>query len=77
MKFKEYVASLVKYLEEHPETAEFDTIYAADDEGNAFQVVGEGDPTVGNYDGEYRGEFMSHPADLAEYEVEVNAVCIN
>ena len=77
MKFKDYVTELNEFLEKNPAVGEFTTIYAADDEGNGFQIVASGDPVVGNFDGEYKGEFMSHPEDLAEYEYDINAVCIN
>ena len=76
MKFKKYVKLLKKYLKENPESANFTVVYSADDEGNGFQVVSFG-PSVGNFDGEYRGDFMSDEDDLAEYEYDVNAVCIN
>lgn len=39
MKFKSYVASLNKYLEENPEFGDSITIYSSDDEGNTFHTV--------------------------------------
>ena len=79
MNFKEYVDGLVKILEDNPELASSTPVYAADDEGNGFQAVGFG-ATTGNFDGDYRGEFIS-AADLAsdeEYEdLAINAVCVN
>ena len=77
MKFKEYVANLVEMLEKNPKYADMETVYAADDEGNGFQVVGyEGTP--GNFDGEYNGDFT--PQDNFEEDhpdMAVNAICIN
>jgi len=77
MKFKDYVAELNEFLEQNPAVGEFTAIYAADDEGNGFQIVSSGEPMVGNFDGEYKGEFMADEEELAEYEYDVNAVCIN
>ena len=80
MKFKDYVANLQKALNDNPELGEMETISAIDDEGNGYNAVYYDEPTVGIYDGEYNGEFYSHPEDLEERlgEGEVlNAVCIN
>ena len=39
MKFKAYVESLNKLLEDRPEVAEFDVVTSKDDEGNGYQLV--------------------------------------
>ena len=39
MKFKQYVENLNNFLEEHPELAYMETIYAVDDEGNDYHSV--------------------------------------
>ena len=39
MLFKNYVASMVKLLEEHPECGDFFPIFAKDDEGNGYERV--------------------------------------
>ena len=77
MKFKEYVEELNEFLKKNPSVGELTAIYAADDEGNGFQIVSSGEPVVGNFDGEYQGDFMQDEEDLAEYEYDINAVCIN
>ena len=59
MKFNDYVKDLNDFLEKHPESGEMKVIYAADDEGNAYQeVYWNGVETVGNFDGKYRGEYI-------------------
>jgi len=39
MLFKDYVASMVKLLEENPECGDFFPVYAKDDEGNGYGRV--------------------------------------
>lgn len=76
MKFKEYVDQLNEFLEKHPEAADMITIYAIDDEGNAYHEAYFG-PTMGVFDG---GEFISGDDDegMEEYGYdECDAVCIN
>ena len=75
MKFQNYVNMLQELLKMNPELAEYETIYAEDDEGNGYDIVGFG-PTIGHYNKDDK-EFSSDPEDLAEYELEFNAVCIN
>jgi hypothetical protein len=76
MKFGEYVAQLQEFLEKNPDASEYTTVFSRDDEGNGFNVV-HYTATVGNFDGERDGEFISGDRDMEEYEVEPNAVCIN
>ena len=71
MKFKEYVESINKFLEEHPESGEMKAIYASDDEGNNYDDVW-GEPTLMNTNEDDDGWFGGE-----EEEVEPNAVCIN
>lgn len=88
MKFKEYVAAMQKAIDDNPALGEMTTIYAADDEGNAFYELHNDIPAVGIWDGEYGGEFIStcpvhgDKEYLKEREEEgedntPNAVCIN
>jgi thiol-disulfide isomerase/thioredoxin len=79
---KEYVANLVKALEDNPEYGELDVVYSKDDEGNGFGHVHYG-PSVGVHDGEYSGDFKQFdtdpnvdPEDTCSKE-DINAICIN
>lgn len=64
-------------LQEFPESAEFDVVYSSDDEGNEFCRVSYS-PSLGYFDGGYRGEFYSADSiSEDELEEELNAVCIN
>ena len=83
MKFEVFVKNCVKLLEEKPEVGEYDTVYAHDDEGNGFQVVGW-EPTLGiREDGGYTFEFIAleslreEPEEYDYTEKDLNAVCIN
>ncbi len=67
MKLKEFVENLNKLLKDRPETAQFNVVTSADDEGNGFNLV-HFEPSVGNYN-EDDNEFKE--------ELELNAVCIN
>ena len=67
MKLKEFSENISKLLEDRPETAEFDVVTSADDEGNGYSLV-HYSPSVGNYDEEDK-EFTE--------ETKLNAVCIN
>jgi hypothetical protein len=67
MKFKQYVQSLNKLLEENPEAADFDVVTSRDDEGNGFNLVAF-PPSIGAYD--------AHENGFTEY-VQPNAVCVN
>lgn len=74
MKFKNYLASLNKMAELHPETLEFEVVYSSDEEGNTFnRVVYE--PTIGVFNGPYNGEFYS--GDDIDEDMKPNAVCLN
>lgn len=67
MKFKDYVGIVTKLLQENPEWANYDAVYAPDGEGNSFEIVCH-TPTEGHYqDGE-----MDFSGDKTS-----NAVCIN
>lgn len=75
MKFKQYIEMLQKFIEENPETSEYEAIYSEDDEGNGFGKINFS-PTKGVY--EY-GEFITE-ANLEDEEMdpsEMNAVCVN
>lgn len=70
MKFKEYIKQLKEFLQENPEAANLDVIYAKDAEGNGFDNVHYG-PTIGNFED---GDFSEEPLDN---DPSFNAVCIN
>lgn len=74
MKFEEYVSHLKTILENNPELKNLEVVYAADDEGNHFNSIWYA-PSLGNFNGEYNGEFI-YEDDFSE-EVEVNAICVN
>jgi hypothetical protein len=66
MKLKDYIKSLQNVIDEDPETADYKVVYAIDDEGNGFGLVGHS-PTFGNYkDGEFDTE-----------DENINSICIN
>ncbi len=67
MKLSEFAKNVNGLLKARPESADFDVVFAKDDEGNGFSLV-HYSPSIGNYDKEER-EFQE--------EKEVNAVCIN
>ena len=79
--FKEYVAELVKMLEDEPELGECGVIYAADDEGNAFHPL-DFPPTI-TYTTDSEEYYIEtiHEDDIAEYEEDgvelTKLVCIN
>ena len=66
MTLKEFAEKINSLLDEHPETAKFDVVAAADDEGNGFNLI-HYDPTPGRFED---GEFETNTA--AD-----NAVCVN
>lgn len=81
MKFKEYLENLNKLAQENPETLEMTVIYAKDDEGNGFQEINY-EPSLGNFDHEYHGEFISKSnieEEPEEYDenIEINSICVN
>ena len=86
MKFKDYVEMLVKHLEKHPESADLDTVYVSDDEGNACYELDRESVTHGVFDGEYCGTLLTYNEDIEEAiedakftgkEIKINAICIN
>jgi DNA-binding protein H-NS len=83
MKFKEYVKGLNKALKENPEMGKYTAIYSRDDEGNGYQEVYYNNGSIGTWDGEGRGEFISqqevleNPEDYENYDTTPNAVVIN
>ncbi len=81
MTFKEYVDTLNTMLYERPGLGDMDVIYASDDEGNEYQKVVY-TPTLGYFDGEYKGEFIPDSCfeeNQENYDTELtaNAICIN
>lgn len=77
MKLKEYVENLNKLLETNPESAEYEVVYARDDEGNGFRGI-YFQPSIGNFNGDeyYPEESFEDCFEEGENPV-VNAVCIN
>lgn len=75
MTLQEYINSLNKVIENHPEAAEYVVVYSIDDEGNNFQEV-HFTHILGYFDEE---DFISHEDDFEEREIEqtFNAICIN
>jgi catechol-2,3-dioxygenase len=67
MKFKDYVGIVTKLLQENPEWANYDAVYATDEEGNSFEIIWN-TPTEGHY---REGEMDFSGDDKP------NAVCIN
>ena len=81
MKFKEYLDNLNKLAEENPDTLEMTVVYAKDDEGNGYQEINY-DPTLGNFNHEYHGEFHSEEnikEEPEEYDedIQINSICVN
>ena len=75
MTLKQYIEMLQKFVEENPETSEFEVIYAEDDEGNGFGTIAYS-PSKGVFvDGEFYTE--SNLADEDYQPSDMNAVCIN
>lgn len=73
MTFKEYLANLNKFAEEHPEALELDVIASIDDEGNGYNKV-QYYPSVGRFED---GEFRGLDEDSDDDEEDTNAICIN
>ena len=82
MTLKEYAESINKLAEKYPDIL---VVYSSDDEGNNFQKV-HNTGTLGFFDGDYHGDFISieHIKEDPEYEMykpyvnkEPNVVCIN
>ena len=62
-----------RLVEANDEALNMEVVYATDDEGNGFDIVGF-TPALGNYDGEdFRDECQMEEDD----EVELNAICVN
>ena len=76
MTLKTYIQQLNSLIEENPEYAELDVIYAKDDEGNDFQPVSF-EPSLGNYDCNGAFTQQSDFDQLYEADKFVNSVCIN
>ena len=82
MKFKEFIENCQKFLEEHPEAGEFETIYAKDDEGNGYQGV-YFTPSMGVKEEGWISEWVSweniqeEPDDYDYTKDDLNSVCIN
>lgn len=81
MTFKEYIDTLNTMLYERPGLGGMDVVYASDDEGNEYQKVVY-TPTLGYFEGEYRGEFTPDSLFeeyLVDYDTQLvaNAICIN
>lgn len=76
MNLKKYIENLEALISLHPETENYEVIYARDDEGNGFQKVAF-DPSVGaaNVEEYFIESFI--PMDCEDYEGGANAVCIN
>lgn len=66
MKFSEYVQNLNQFLQENPDSAEFEVVTSSDDEGNSYSRV-HFEPSIGMIDGD---EFTPDVSDP-------NAVCVN
>ena len=67
------ISKLIENLQAiQKEFGDLDCIYAKDDEGNGFNYISY-NPSVGEYDSKGR-EFYQ---DDEEYEITVNAVCVN
>lgn len=67
MKFIEYVEKLNKFLEQHPNTKDYNVVYSVDEEGNSYNFLYNG-PRIGFYD-EVELNFDS--------DCEPDSVCIN
>ena len=74
MKFKQYIETLQTFMEENPETSEYEVIYSKDAEGNGFDTVYHS-PSKGIY--EDREFTEPDPEWEDEDPSEMNAVCIN
>ena len=75
MTLKQYIEMLQKFVEENPETLEFEVIYAEDDEGNGYGNIVYS-PSKGVFDD---GEFYTEKnLEEGDYQPsDMNAVCIN
>mgnify|MGYP003342300280 CR=1 FL=1 len=76
MKFGEYLEHLVLLLNENPELANADVVYAVDDEGNDFGIV-NWVPSIGYFDKHERDFIPEDSIDEDEEDMCVNAVLIN
>ncbi len=86
MKFKDYLKMLNDFAEANPESLEYITLYAKDDEGNGYQEV-HYDPTLGHSEGGYNAEFSSlesieenfqdDPEEYSKEDYPINSICIN
>ena len=86
MKFKEYVDILNKALKDNPEYGNLTTVYAIDEEGNAFYEIDIDNPVVGlfedrdftSYDTESDPDCPEYNPDLWDVsKTDINAICIN
>lgn len=85
MKFKAYVDSLVEFLKENPESAEYEAYWSTDPEGNGYYRVNYGPglrmcPDVGNYYADYMfseedTEYFQEEDE--DYQYKPNVVVIN
>lgn len=82
MILSEYIRELQSLIDENPEAAELEVVYSRDDEGNGFQSV-YWTGTLGHYDGDYGGDFITkqnleeEPEEYEDSDYPINAVCIN
>lgn len=79
MKLKEYVRQLGAIAEVYPD---LEVVYSSDDEGNSYQIVGDGEVgSLGKFEGNYHGDFSHYvegqEEDYGCEEDEINAICIN
>ena len=79
MKLREYIQNLNKLAKEHPEYLDLDVIYAADDEGNDYNLVEfEPTPMFHDEDNDYYIDKDNFDYEFeGEEEFEANVICIN
>ena len=75
MKFKEYLEKINALAKEHPESLDFDVVYATDDEGNGY-CRGVFDPSLAAMEEGYHCDRLCDDEDEEESEAK-NCVLIN
>jgi hypothetical protein len=74
MTLSEFKKGIDELFATRPELRDTQVIYSRDDEGNGFDPI-IFTPSVGNYDGDSRGEFVDEKGERGNRTI--NAVCIN
>jgi len=74
MKLKGYIKNLQNLVDENPKAADYKVVYAVDDEGNGFGLVGH-TPSFGSFE---EGDFVQEDnSEEFKENYKINAICIN